>query len=137
MVKKERDMKSQKKLRKSGGNSGEKKTAITCKSCEAIAQVAVEYRSTIRSLRDDLQKIVDLPHNSSFSDAWSIADGALEKLPENIFSEIKKMKNNKCWLCGSSGADTTIIVECDVPRGKHTKPHNVRVHLGCYMDMDQ
>ena len=46
-----------------------------------------------------------------------------------------KCKKDKCWLCGLKGAETEINVACDVPNGKHTKTHNVRVHFGCYMDM--
>lgn len=46
------------------------------------------------------------------------------------------MAEDKCWLCGQDGADTTIVVECDVPNGKHTEPHEVKVHFGCYLDIE-
>ena len=47
----------------------------------------------------------------------------------------RKHKKDRCWLCGLKGAETVISVACDVPNGKPTKPHEVRVHFGCYMDM--
>jgi hypothetical protein len=47
-----------------------------------------------------------------------------------------KKEPERCWLCSGAEPDTTIVVECDVPSGKVTEPHNVRVHFGCYMDMD-
>jgi len=48
---------------------------------------------------------------------------------------MKTKKDKKCWLCGLSKPDTTITVECEIPGGKHCKPHKVRVHFGCYMDI--
>lgn len=44
--------------------------------------------------------------------------------------------DDTCWLCGGSGPDTTITVECETPSGKHCRPKNVEVHFGCYMDID-
>lgn len=46
------------------------------------------------------------------------------------------VKLNKCWLCGKGRPNTTITVGCNVPNGRSTKVHDVRVHYGCYMDMD-
>ena len=48
----------------------------------------------------------------------------------------KKESKNKCWLCGGDGAETVITVECETPNGKHCKPKDVKVHFGCYMDID-
>ena len=48
----------------------------------------------------------------------------------------KKKTEKKCWLCNEENPDTEIIVECEIPHGKHCKPQKVPVHLGCYMDID-
>jgi len=45
-------------------------------------------------------------------------------------------ESGKCWLCGKGRPNATILVGCDVPNGKKTRVHNVRVHFGCYMDME-
>jgi len=47
----------------------------------------------------------------------------------------EKINKEKCWLCGLSEPDTTITVECKTPGGKRCKPHDVKVHFSCYMDI--
>lgn len=43
----------------------------------------------------------------------------------------------RCWLCGFPGDVTsTILTNRETPGGKPCKTKPVRVHLGCYMDMD-
>lgn len=42
----------------------------------------------------------------------------------------------RCWLCNDLEPDTKIVVECDVPNGKHCKAKTVEVHFGCYMDIE-
>ena len=50
----------------------------------------------------------------------------------------KKTKIAKCWLCNSSRPKPTaiILVGCSKPGGKICKEKKVKVHFGCYMDMD-
>ena len=56
---------------------------------------------------------------------------------DRIWGDKKKDENKeKCWLCGDNNPDTTIKVGCNVPNGKATKLHSVKVHHGCYMDID-
>jgi hypothetical protein len=50
----------------------------------------------------------------------------------------------ECWLCNCTidamdfrdESAFYITVEADKPHGKHTDPHDVPVHFGCYMDID-
>lgn len=48
----------------------------------------------------------------------------------------KLSRYSACWLCGKGNTNTTITVECETPGGKDCKPKEVRVHYGCYMDME-
>lgn len=48
---------------------------------------------------------------------------------------MSKQEEGKCWLCNGENPDTVIKVARDVPNGKKTKLHEVKVHFGCYMDM--
>ncbi len=41
-----------------------------------------------------------------------------------------------CWLCGDTGPTTTIITEAEYPNGPYCPPKEVKVHFGCYMDME-
>jgi hypothetical protein len=45
-------------------------------------------------------------------------------------------ESRSCWLCKGAGPDTTITVECETPGGKPCEPKQVRVHFGCYMDVE-
>jgi len=49
---------------------------------------------------------------------------------------LRVLLNRKCWLCSGSKPDTTVTVECETPNGKPCKPKQVRVHFGCYMDIN-
>jgi hypothetical protein len=50
----------------------------------------------------------------------------------------RKTKSEKCWLCDLSRPkpETVITVGCKTPGGKVCKEKKVKVHFGCYMDMD-
>ena len=54
---------------------------------------------------------------------------------ENIKYEDGEL-TDECWLCGSEGAKIEIIVECETPNGKTCPEKTVKVHYGCYMDID-
>lgn len=52
-------------------------------------------------------------------------------------ASIRKQTNKrKCWLCGQGRPDSSAEVGRTTPAGPECKPHLVRVHLACWMDMD-
>lgn len=41
-----------------------------------------------------------------------------------------------CWFCHKSKPDTTIVVSSNAPGGERTTSHEVKVHLGCWIDSE-
>ena len=43
-----------------------------------------------------------------------------------------------CWLCGGTEppVGTTIKTNCETPGGKKCRTKEVKVHFGCFMDME-
>lgn len=48
---------------------------------------------------------------------------------------LRPEQEETCWLCGGKEPDETIKVGCETPGGKPCKEKEVRVHNGCYMDI--
>ena len=51
---------------------------------------------------------------------------------------ITKLVGPKCWLCGRpiEGYYWEIKTNCETPNGKKCKTKAVKVHPGCYLDME-
>ena len=58
----------------------------------------------------------------------------MDKVCEKCQAESEAQKT--CWLCGGENPDQTITVGRETPGGKKCKQKEVKVHNGCYMDME-
>lgn len=104
--------------------------------CEACIGAALTAASKLEEENKKLREKVK-SDNREIKRLRECLSSELSKRDEQALKKESKPEQEKCWFCDGIEPDTTINVACDVPNGKPTEPHDVRVHHGCYMDMDQ
>ena len=50
--------------------------------------------------------------------------------------DLAEEEKEVCWFCGGKDPNTEITVECDIPNGEPCEPKVVKVHMGCYMEVN-
>ena len=101
-----------------------------------LHRTAGEYEDSVKKCIEELEA---MPEGEAKVWARNSIAGSLHSMIDKVnggLTHLKKKLGPLCWLCGGIDPEETIKVNCESPGGEECKEKEVKVHLGCYMDIE-